>query len=151
MLQEFDKLFYTLYVSIKYQKQCPFSKAIIAGWCQCPYASLMERCTGKMACNRDSIFFLSCTKLVNSLKNSSSFILGFNTTETLLTHSQSMKIRCGGILGMQRVMNIKINSPPVIPDIIANAEFLYDEASNFPFNEIVQDIKSFKHRKKRLS
>ncbi len=104
-----------------------------------------------MACNRDSTFFLSCTKLANSLKNNSSFILGFDTTETLLTHSQSMKIRCGGILGMQRVMDIGINSPPVIPDIIATAELLYNEASNFPFNEIVQDIKLFSHRKKHHS
>ncbi|VAW92142.1 hypothetical protein MNBD_GAMMA22-2373 [hydrothermal vent metagenome] len=144
------KLFYTLCVSIKYQKLCPFSKPVIGGWCECPYASLMERCTGKIACHRDDKFFLSCSNLANSLKNNSSFILGLNNSETLLTHAQSMKIRCGGMLGMQRVMNIEINSPPVIPNIIAVAELLYNDACNFPFNEIVQDIKSFNHRKKRL-
>lgn len=136
-------------MSFKNQKLCPFSKPIISLWCHCPYASIMEGCTGKMACNRDALFHISCNSLVDTLKKHSSFILGINNYETELTHSQTMRIRCGGILGMQRVMKIDVDSPPVIPDILSTSEIRYDNINNFPFNEIVQDIKTFCHRKKR--
>lgn len=133
----------------KNQKLCPFSKPIISLWCACPYASLKDGCTGKMACNREAEFHIACNKLVDILKNYSRFILGINKHEMELTHSQSMKIRCGGILGMQRVMNINVNSTPIIPDILSASGIHYASIGDFPFNEIVQDIKNFCHRKKR--
>jgi len=109
----------------------------------------MEACTGKMACNRESQYHMSCSNLVNTLKESASFILGINKHNTELTHSQSMKVRCGGILGMQRVMGIDVDHPPVIPDILSACEHQYNTIDDFPFNEIVQDIKTFNHRKRR--
>jgi len=102
-----------------------------------------------MACHYENKFHQSCQNLANILKDHSSFILGFNKDETELTHAQTMKIRCGGLLGMQRIMNIEVNSPPVIPDIISVSHILYGDALQFPFNKIMQDIKKFSHRKKR--
>jgi len=131
------------------QNLCPFSKPIISFWCDCPHASLMERCSGKMACNHSSDMFDSCNNLVTILKEHSSFIVGLNKQQTEITHAQAMKIRCGGILGMQRVMKIKIGSVPVITEILTSCKQHYGEFKNFPFNEIVQDIKNFSHRKKQ--
>jgi hypothetical protein len=107
----------------------------------------MELCAGKMQCNAESKFYDSCSNLSESLKGNASFIVG-NNQDDELTHAQSMKIRCGGILGMQRVMNIEAHTIPVIPDIIAVANMLHGDIKNFPFNQIVQDIKEFSHRKK---
>ncbi|MFV2060319.1 MAG: hypothetical protein ACC653_06505 [Gammaproteobacteria bacterium] len=136
-------------MSIHKHKLCPFSKPIISMWCECPYASLMEGCTGKMTCNREAKFHISCYKLVSTLKEFSGFILGFKPHEVELTHAQSMKIRCGGIIGMQRVLNVNVDSTPVIPDVLDASSNQYQTVTDFPFNEIVQDIKTFSHRKKR--
>jgi hypothetical protein len=102
-----------------------------------------------MACNREAKFHISCYNLDATLKEYSGFILGINTHETELTHAQSMKIRCGGILGMQRVLKIGNDSPPVIPDVIRASNNLFHNICDFPYNEIVQDIKTFTHRKNR--
>lgn len=131
------------------QKLCPFSKPISSRWCSCPHATLMERCSSKMSCSsREDKFHIACNNLVKTLKKYSSFIVGINTHDAELTHAQSMKIRCGGILGMQRVLKLGVGSPPVIPDVILASNKQFSEVANFPFNEIVQDIKSFSHRKK---
>jgi len=103
-----------------------------------------------MQCNAESKFYDSCLNLSEALKSNASFIIG-SSQDDELTHAQSMKIRCGGILGMQRVMNIEAHTTPVIPDIIAVANMLHGDIKNFPFNEIVQDIKEFSNRKKRTS
>jgi len=136
-------------VSTNDQKLCPFSKPIISFWCDCPHASLMEHCSGKMACNHNSTVYKSCNEIVDILKDHSSFIVGQSKQYTELTHAHSMKIRCGGILGMQRVMKINIGSVPVITEILAACTLRYGNFSNFPYSEIIQDIKVFNHRKKQ--
>lgn len=64
-----------------------------------------------------------------------------------LTHAQFMKIRCGGLLGMQRVLKLDIEKKVVVRDVIDSAERKYGSLDSFPYNEIVQDIKRFKLRK----
>ncbi len=109
----------------------------------------MERCSGKMNCNSDITAYESCQSLVATLQDHASFIVGFNKDNSELTHSQSMKIRCGGLLGMQRVLHMKHNTAPLIPEVIALTEQHYNNVDSFPYNEIIQDIKTFNHRKKR--
>ncbi len=109
----------------------------------------MGLCSGKMNCTNDATAYESCRYLVARLKDHASFIVGFNKNDTELTHSQSMKIRCGGLLGMHRLLHMKSNTTPVIPDVITLAKQHYNDVDNFPYSEIIQDIKTFNHRKKR--
>ena len=127
---------------------CPFSKPIIGNWCQCPYASLADRCSGKMFCARAADYQESCAALVEMLKEKSRFVLGLGQDVGDLTHAQLMKIRCGGLLGMQRVLKMETGAPPAVREVLAAAESQYGDVSSFPFSEIVRDIKAFRHRKK---
>jgi len=61
-----------------------------------------------------------------------------------------MKIRCGGLLGMQRVLSGSNRVPDVL-EVMDLAQQKYGDVSKFPFNEIVRDIKEFTHRSKRHS
>jgi hypothetical protein len=100
-----------------------------------------------MTCTRSDDLQESCLQLDDAFKVNTRFILGINKESMELTHAHLMKIRCGGLLGMQRVL--KMESPQVvevravIDEIIKN----YGSIEDFPYNEIVQDIKNFKHRK----
>ena len=127
---------------------CPFSKPIIGGWCQCQYANLDERCAGKMSCLQADQYIAGCYDLVDIFKEQSRFILGLGANENELTHMQLMKIRCGGLLGMQRVLS-EVKEAPDVLVIMELAQLEYGELLAFPFNEIVRDIKIFSHRKKR--
>jgi hypothetical protein len=126
---------------------CPFSKPIIGNWCRCPHARLAERCSGKMDCSRADDYLDSCRALVELFKEKSRFILGLGTDETELTHAQLMKIRCGGLLGMQRVLKLEA-APPAVRDVIDAAQSCYGFIEAFPFSEIVPDIQAFSHRKR---
>lgn len=128
---------------------CPFSKPIIGNWCQCQYANLDERCAGKMTCLKSDQYLAGCYDLVDVLKEQSRFILGISQPDQELTHMQLMKIRCGGLIGMQRVISGQLDNAPDVLNIMHQAEVMYGDVLAFPFNQVVRDIKEFSHRKKR--
>jgi len=128
---------------------CPFSKPIIGNWCQCQYANLDERCAGKMTCLKSETYLAYCYELVDLFKEKSHFVLGITQHEDELTHMQLMKIRCGGLIGMQRVLTGNTDVPDVL-ETMRLAGQRYGSVTEFPFSEIVRDIKEFSHRKKTV-
>ena len=129
---------------------CPFSKPIIGNWCQCQHANLDERCAGKMTCLQAHEYLAGCYALVDTFREKSRFVLGLSQADSDLTQMQLMKIRCGGLLGMQRIlMESKDCGVPNVLQLIQLAEQRYGEVSDFPFSEIVCDIQSFSHRAKK--
>lgn len=129
------------------EKLCPFSKPIIGKWCRCQYARLTDRCAGKMRCHHPGNHLDNCRQLVAQLENNTRFILGVSNKDKLLTHQQYMKIKCGGIQGMQRVLNPGEEDLPSVTDISAHIIRQYVSLADFPYGEIVRDIANFSHRK----
>lgn len=132
---------------------CPFSKPIIGGWCQCKLANLEERCAGKMICRQSDQYLGGCLQLVNIFKEKSRFVLGISQQQNELTHMQLMKIRCGGLQGMHRVLTEnKPQSQQQLPDVLETIELArkrYGQVVDFPFSEIIKDIQGFSHRRKK--
>lgn len=126
---------------------CPFSKPIVGKWCACQYARMDKRCAGKMTCLEEEKYIETCYEMVDLLKVKSRFILGISPNENELTHMQSMKIRCGGLMGMQRIL-LADNEVPDVLNVIELTKKKFNELERFPFNQIVQDIKVFSHREK---
>lgn len=129
------------------KKLCPFSKPIIGKWCRCQYAILSDRCAGKMHCYQPESHLPVCQQLVTLLENNSRFILGVTDQDEPLTHQQYMKIKCGGIRGMHRVLQQNHEELPTITDITDHIIKHYGSLSDFPYSEIVRDIATFSHRK----
>ena len=127
---------------------CPFSKPLIGRYCQCPYAVLAERCSGKMVCSHDAQLRAGCEELVDLFKQKAHFVLGLSSIDAELTHAQSMKIRCGGLLGMQRVLAMDASKPPLVREVMDRAQMQYGSLSGFPYTEIMPDIQTFNHRRK---
>jgi len=127
---------------------CPFSKPILGNWCQCPHARTLDRCAGKMVCSRADDYLASCTGLVDTLRRNSRFVLGIPDGMAQLTHAQLMKIRCGGLRGMQRVLEPDADGVPEVREMIRLAEQAYGDVAAFPYVEIVGDIRAFSHRRR---
>ena len=130
------------------EQLCPFSKPLIGHWCQCEHAVLSDRCSGKMICKQADQYRSACVNLVDAFKHNSKFVLGISSDDVQLTHTQLMKIRCGGLMGMQRLFNQIGDQPPTVLELINQAEQQFGDIENFPFQEIVRDIKAFNHRNK---
>ncbi len=133
------------------ERLCPFSKAIIGQWCCCKYARLSDpdRCAGKMHCQHPDNHLQTCRQLLADLEKNSRFILGVSHTDSdkPLTHQQYMKIKCGGMEGMQRVLAQDTEQLPCITDIAAQIIIQYGSLAHFPYADIVRDIAGFSHRK----
>ena len=99
-----------------------------------------------MTCLEATKHMPGCRALVDVFRDKSRFVLGISHQQEELTHMQLMKIRCGGLLGMQRILKADTDVPAVI-DIIELATEKYGNISEFPYNEIVRDIQDFNHRK----
>lgn len=130
---------------------CPFSKPIVGNYCACPHAILSERCSGKMSCTRDAELRSGCEELLDLFKTRAHFVLSMSSVDEELTHAQLMKIRCGGLLGMQRVLQMDSGEVPGVRDVMANAEANYGSVAEFAFSEIMPDIQNFNHRRKKRS
>ena len=128
-------------------KLCPFSKPIIGEWCRCQYARLSDRCAGKMHCQHPDNHLEKCHQLVTQLENNTRFILKLSNNDNPLTHQQYMKIKCGGMEGMQRVLKQELDKLPSVTDISAQIIQQYGSLTDFPYAEIVRDIADFSHRK----
>lgn len=101
-----------------------------------------------MTCLKSEVYLEGCYQLVDLFREKSRFVLGIADQDDDLTHMQLMKIRCGGLKGMQRIMS----ATPGIPDVLQTIEMArqrYTELEAFPFNEIVRDIQEFSHRKRK--
>jgi hypothetical protein len=129
------------------QHLCPFSKPILGQWCACEYALVADRCSGKMLCAEPVERRDTCLHLVQLLKANARFTLNLSDTDAQINHAQAMKIKCGGILGMQRILTPGSKATPSIVDIIDQARGQYGNITDFPYGEIIRDISSFNHRK----
>jgi len=125
---------------------CPFSKPILGKWCHCSHARMAERCSGKMICSQAQDYRISCLKLDKLLKTNSRFIFGISSQQVELTHAKLMKIRCGGLTAMQKVLGINSGQPVDILDVIQSTQQQFRDTAEFPYNEIIRDIKEFKLR-----
>jgi hypothetical protein len=128
---------------------CPFSKPILGQWCACEYARVGDRCSGKMVCTQADERRETCLQLVQLLKKNTRFTLNLSDTDTQINHAQAMKIKCGGLLGMQRILKTNSEDRPSIVDVINQAKERYGSIESFPFGEIIRDISSFSHRKSK--
>lgn len=127
---------------------CPFSKPILGKWCQCSNARLFDRCAGKMHCEQPDTDLKECQSLVKMLEKNSRFIIGVTDRVKPLTHQKMMKIKCGGILGMNRVLKDLDEDCPSILGVISEVKEQFVSFDAFPYGQIVRDISTFSVRKK---
>jgi hypothetical protein len=128
---------------------CPFSKPILGQWCRCDFARLEDRCSGKMICAHPGEHRATCLHLTELLKKNARFSLNLSNTDNQISHAQAMKIKCGGLLGMQRILETDTQHPPSVVGIVAEVRERYGSLEDFPFGEIIRDIAGFSHRNKK--
>lgn len=133
------------------QRLCPFSKPILGQWCACNHARVNDRCSGKMWCSRAEERRDDCLQLYQLLRQKARFTLNIRDTESEISHALAMKIKCGGLLGMQRLLEPDSEKRPDIVSIIDLTKHQYGDVQDFPYGNIVRDIAAFSHRKSKRS
>jgi hypothetical protein len=127
---------------------CVFEKALSCRGAVCQLAAahaLAEResvaCTSPLA-------RADCGELAGLLREKSAFALRLAGTESVLPHGQMLRIQCGGLLGLQSVLDPDAPAPEVRRLVLA-ARMRYGHLAALPFSEIVKGVAAYRLRRRR--
>lgn len=132
-------------------RPCPFERAILARCCGCAAAtrlSISERET--IACG-DAAAQPSCEQLRQALRERSLFALKV-PPGTPLPHAKEMKAMCGGLLGLQRVVEDETADRGEVGDVrvlVGAAQARFGAVDSLPYSEIMPSVAAFELRRRR--
>jgi hypothetical protein len=127
---------------------CVFEKALLCRCAVCSLAAhhaLAER--EALACTSPVARAL-CGRLSGLLREKSAFALKLADTRRILPHALVMKIQCGGLQGLQRVLDPEAPAPDVHKLVRLGRE-RHGELEDLPFSEIVKGVAAWQGRRRR--
>lgn len=86
-----------------------------------------------------------CIALISQLKKNARFALQLNTPNGLLTHGQEMKLKCGGLQGLQQLTCGAQTSD--VHELVSNAIAAFNDIGQLPYAELVKAISRYKLRR----
>jgi len=87
-----------------------------------------------------------CRKLVATLKKNARFALRLGSTNSVLTHGQEMKLKCGGLQGLQQCLPEQ-PAPNDIFEIISRAQASFESIEQLPYTNIMQAVADYRLRR----
>lgn len=132
------------------QCPCPFEKAILSSRCGCENFQRLNIAEREAAACVSDCAQQQCVELLEQLYQNSRFALQQADVNSPLAHAQMMKLQCGGLQGLQSILQSqkpeKINNIKVL---VTMAFTKYEDIKEIPYQEIVQFISHYEVRKKR--
>lgn len=126
---------------------CVFEKALLCRAAVCEAArqgSIGER--ELVACG-EPLVRAACGQLQSLLRTNAAFALGVKDTQRILPHAMTMKIQCGGLLGLRDVLDAGAHTPDVLK-LVRLAQAEYGGFDALPFSRIVQGIAHWQIRRR---
>ena len=118
------------------ERPCTFEKAILAGCVECKRAGRMQIAEREAVICQNQASLSRCTSLHDHLRHGFSFALKNLHENAALSHAQEMRVQCGGLLGLQNVLN----SGTEVDNVDALLESVlqqWGELSEIPYSEVV--------------
>ena len=125
---------------------CPFERAIQTTLFSCSHSEKV------FVGEKESIICTNlnarqeCISIISQLKKNARFALQANTANGLLTHGQEMKLKCGGLQGLQQLSCNEASTNDVYSLISASMKE-YGNLTQLPYPELVKAISRYKLRR----
>ncbi|MCO5098092.1 MAG: hypothetical protein M9884_11595 [Rhodocyclaceae bacterium] len=129
------------------QHPCAFEKALLAGCCACSLAQRRHIAEREAVACLDAVARASCVLLLQLLRRNAAFTLHLSRADEQLTHAQEMKVQCGGLAGLQRVLS---GSEEVedVSRLVQSARQAQGGLEDLPYSEIVQSVAAYRTRRR---
>jgi hypothetical protein len=126
---------------------CAFGKAILAACCECPMMAKHYVAERETPVCIDASMRAVCQELHDLLIHNSAFALRHIHEGEPLTHAQEMKAQCGGLHGLQLVMDgsTEVND---VAALVKTSLQEFGSLERLPYSHIVQSVASFKMRRR---
>jgi hypothetical protein len=130
---------------------CVFRKPVLSRCCACGKASKMNIAEREAVNCTDERAYAQCRELAGLLRENSRFALKIHHPFERLPHGQIMRIYCGGLLGLQSLLNPDQSGTERVDDIhalVAEACARYGELEAIPYTEVVKVIVHYQWRRR---
>lgn len=130
---------------------CPYEKAILSRICACEKAAKSNIAEREAIGCSSSVAQQLCVELVNHTRKRANFALGVAHTSGALPHAKAIKVQCGGLLGLQRVLDGSEDSVHVhnVHGLIRRALKRFKNLDALPFEQIIRSVARYEHRRRR--
>ena len=130
---------------------CAFEKALLSRCCQCSLGQAIHIAEHEaVACTVDEAR-QACLALRAELRHRSVFALKLADADAPLPHTKEMKVQCGGLQGLQRVL-ARGSPTAAVEDVSALVQAAlarYLALEQLPYSEIMQTVAAFEIRRRR--
>lgn len=126
---------------------CIFEKAMLCQAAVCEAAQRLSLAEREMVACREPLARAACGQLLTLLRQNSAFALKVKDTQRLLPHAMTMKMQCGGLVGLKDLLDADAHAPDVLK-LIRLAQAEYGAFENLPFSRIVQGVAHWQIRRR---
>lgn len=130
---------------------CPFEKAILICQCGCREAGRINIAEREAVNCLDAAALEDCVQLLGLLRHNAAFALKLTHVDEVLPHAKHVKVQCGGLLGLQRVLQPEWAEERPVADIrglVLAALARFGNLQELPYNEIIRGIAGFQARRR---
>ena len=130
--------------------QCVFERAILCRCCGCEHSVKRNIAEREAAGCLNAPAHALCVELKKELRRVAAFTLKLANPDEPLPHTKELKLQCGGILGVARVVTPETTGPVTnIISVLLAATQQYGALANFPYQEIIHAVHTYEPRPRR--
>ncbi len=126
---------------------CVFEKALLCQAAACEAAQKLSLAEREMIACRQPLGRAACGELLTLLRKNSAFALKVKDTQRILPHAMTMKIQCGGLMGLKDLLDADAHAPDVLK-LVRRAQSEFGSLEALPFSRIVQGVARWQIRKR---
>jgi len=130
---------------------CPFEKALVAKRCFCEKEVRHNIAERDVAGCSSAEIAEDCGTLLDLLRHNAQFALHLTHIEGGLPHAKEMKVQCGGLLGLQKVLDPAKADDETVENVFGlvwEAVKRFGDLASLPYGEIVKTVSSFEIRRR---
>ncbi|WIM05452.1 MAG: hypothetical protein OHM77_12315 [Candidatus Nitricoxidivorans perseverans] len=128
---------------------CVFERALRARCAVCDLSAPHAPAERESIACTSPLARAACGELAGLLREKSSFALGLARTTRILPHAMVMKIQCGGLAGLQQVLDPDAPAPDV-HRLVRAARERFGNLAELPFSRIVQGVAAWRGRRRHI-
>jgi hypothetical protein len=126
---------------------CVFEKALLCQAAACEAAQRLMLAERVMIACRAPLERVACGQLLTLLRQNAAFALKVKDAQRILPHALTMKLQCGGLVGLKDLLDPEAVAPDVLK-LVRLAMAQYGALENLPFSRIVPGISHWQLRKR---
>ena len=133
---------------------CVFERAILVRCADCEQAKRLYLAEREAVACRSVDAHVDCTTLLELMHQNARFVLRQAHIDVPLPHAKEVRVQCGGVRGLSRLLKPQSVGINTIPDadnihaLVRTARQRFDSLKRLPFQDIVLGIAQWQSRRR---